>query len=182
MRSIVATRLLKFADLVSFAAAFVAIGMILGLVVAMLYEVAARYAFNAPTIWAYDVSYMLNGALFVLAAALTLAKNNHVRIDFLSSRLSVPTQHLINAAFYVVLFLPALGFVTRSATIAAWSALTTGEVEAISPWAPVILPFNTAVAIGLAALWLQALAEAVRHGLGFLGSGAVRAPNVNLPH
>ena len=60
--------------------------------------------------------------------------------------------------------------------------LATGEVEAISPWAPVIWPFNTAVAIGLAALWLQALAEAVRHGLGFLGSGAVRAPNVNLPH
>ena len=157
-------------------------GMILGLVAAMLYEVAARYAFNAPTIWAYDVSYMLNGALFVLAAALTLAKNNHVRIDFLSSRLSVGTQHLVNAVFYLVLFLPALGFVTRSAAIAAWSALATGELEAISPWAPMIWPFNTAVAIGLAALWLQALAEAVRHVLGFLGSGAVRAPNVNLPH
>lgn len=156
--------------------------MILVLVGAMLYEVGARYAFNAPTIWAYDVSYMLNGALFVLAGALALAKNNHVRIDFLSSRLKVSTQHKINAAFYILLFLPALGFVTRASIIAAWHALVTGEVEAISPWAPVIWPFNTAIAIGLASLWLQALAETARHIIGIVDSDAVRAPNASLPH
>ncbi len=156
--------------------------MILGLVASMLYEVAARYIFNAPTIWAYDVSYMLNGALFILAAGLTLTKNNHVRIDFLSSRLKPSTQHLINAIFYLVLFLPALGFVTRSSIIAAWSALMTGEVEAISPWAPVIWPFNAAIAIGLAALWLQAAAETLRHILGARDASAARAPGVSLPH
>ena len=166
----------------SYVTAAVAMVMILGLVTAMLYEVGARYIFNAPTIWAYDVSYMLNGALFVMAAGLALAKNNHVRIDFLSSRLTISTQHKINAVFYIVLFLPALGFVARSSILAAWGALISGEVEAISPWAPVIWPFNTAIAVGLCALWLQALAEAVRHVVGILDNDAVRAPGASLPH
>jgi TRAP-type mannitol/chloroaromatic compound transport system permease small subunit len=35
---------------------------------AMVYEVIARYAFTAPTMWAYDISRMLYGALFMLGA------------------------------------------------------------------------------------------------------------------
>ena len=35
---------------------------------AMVYEVIARYAFIAPTMWAYDISRMLAGALFMLGA------------------------------------------------------------------------------------------------------------------
>jgi TRAP-type mannitol/chloroaromatic compound transport system permease small subunit len=169
-------------DRVSFAAAAAAMVMILGLVASLVYEVGARYLFDAPTIWAYDVSYMLNGSLFILAAAFTLAKNNHVRIDFLSSRLRPRTQHTINLVFYVVLFLPALGFATWSAIIAAWNTLISGEVEAVSPWAPVIWPFNSAIAIGFSALWLQALAEAVRHAIGMSDPDAVPAPNASLPH
>src|SRR3989338_7131879 len=33
--------------------------MIVPLVLALTYEVVARYGFDAPTIWAYDVSYMV---------------------------------------------------------------------------------------------------------------------------
>ena len=39
------------------------------LVVAVCYEVIARYAFNAPTIWSFDVTYMLYSAIFMLGAA-----------------------------------------------------------------------------------------------------------------
>ena len=103
------TPLLKAADRLSFACSRLAMVMILGLIFSMLYEVVARYAFNAPTIWSYDVSYMLNGSLFILGAGWTLANNNHVRIDFLSGRLPVPLQHAGNLVFYILLFLPALG-------------------------------------------------------------------------
>lgn len=40
------------------------------LVISMLYEVAARYIFQAPTLWAFDLSYMFNGSLFLLAGAI----------------------------------------------------------------------------------------------------------------
>lgn len=169
-------------DRVSFAAAAAAMVMILGLIASMVYEVGARYVFGAPTIWSYDVSYMLNGSLFILAAALTLAKNNHVRIDFLSSRLSSRSQHTVNLVFYVALFLPALGFATWSSIGAAWGTLISGEVEAVSPWAPVIWPFNSAIAIGFSAFWLQALAETARHAIGISDPDAVRATSASLPH
>ena len=42
------------------------------LVLALVYEVTARYGFKAPTEWAYDVTYMLYGTIFMLGAAFTL--------------------------------------------------------------------------------------------------------------
>lgn len=175
-------RILGAIDRASFAVAAIAMAMILGLVFSMVYEVVARYAFNAPTIWAYDVSYMLNGALFLLAAAYTLTKNNHVRIDFLSARLPIRAQHGSNALFYLALFLPGLGVATWAAGATAWKTLLSGEVEAVSPWAPVIWPFNAAIAIGLAALWLQSAAETARHLIGLRTPERVRAPSASLPH
>ena len=38
------------------------------LIFAMVYEVLARKLFNAPTMWAYDMSRFLYGALFMLGA------------------------------------------------------------------------------------------------------------------
>lgn len=174
--------LLAAADRLSFACTLLAMAMILGLIVSMLFEVVARYVFNAPTIWSYDVSYMLNGALFTLGAALTLAKNNHVRIDFLSGRLPVRTQHGANLLFYVVLFLPALGLACWASVGEAWNAMATGKLEAVSPWKPRVWPFYTALSIGLVALWLQSLAETVRHAIGWRHPDAVRAPTLSAAH
>ena len=47
------------------------------------YEVFSRYFFGAPTDWAFDASYILYGTLFMMAGAYTLARNSHVRGDFL---------------------------------------------------------------------------------------------------
>ena len=43
---------------------------VLALIGVMLIEVFARYVLGKPTVWAFDVSYMLNGAAFILACAL----------------------------------------------------------------------------------------------------------------
>src|SRR5258706_7980721 len=47
------------------------------------YEVFSRYVFRAPTEWAFDASYMLYGTLFMMGGAYTLARNGHVRGDFI---------------------------------------------------------------------------------------------------
>ena len=52
------------------------------LVAGVAYEVFARYLFNAPTIWSYDVTYMLYSTLFMLGAAYALHKGAHIRTDF----------------------------------------------------------------------------------------------------
>ena len=58
----------------------------------MIYEVVARYAFTAPTIWAYDISRMFYGAAFVLGGGYALSKGVHIRSDFLYRNWSVKTQ------------------------------------------------------------------------------------------
>jgi hypothetical protein len=64
------------------------------------YEVTARYAFARPTSWGYDASYFLYGTLFMMAGAYTLARNGHVRGDFLYRQWPVRRQ----AAFDLVLY------------------------------------------------------------------------------
>jgi TRAP-type mannitol/chloroaromatic compound transport system permease small subunit len=39
------------------------------LVLIVSYEVFARYLFNAPTMWSFDLTYMLYGNIFILGAA-----------------------------------------------------------------------------------------------------------------
>ena len=38
------------------------------LILELAYDTAARYMFNAPTMWSYDISYMLYGTIFLVAA------------------------------------------------------------------------------------------------------------------
>src|SRR5262245_62232505 len=71
------------------------------LVLAVSYEVFARYLFNAPTIWAFDVTYMLYGAIFMLGSAFALHKGAHIRTDFFYQEWSVKTRGWVDSVSYV---------------------------------------------------------------------------------
>ena len=43
------------------------------------YEVFVRYVLNDPTSWAFDMSYMLYGALFMMSGAYTLSRTCPLR-------------------------------------------------------------------------------------------------------
>src|SRR5205807_6815014 len=62
------------------------------LVLAVSYEVIARYAFDAPSIWSFDVTYMLYGTIFMLGAAYALHKGAHIRTDFFYETWSAQTR------------------------------------------------------------------------------------------
>ena len=49
------------------------------LILAMTYEVLARKLLTAPTMWAYDMSRFMYGALFMLGAGYALSKGVHIR-------------------------------------------------------------------------------------------------------
>ena len=66
------TRLFNLVDAFSRLLSWIAQIVTMVLVFSMIYEVAARYVFGAPTIWAFDISYMATGTLFVLGAAYAL--------------------------------------------------------------------------------------------------------------
>ena len=75
---------------------------------AMTYEVLARKIFNAPTMWAYDMSRFLYGALFMLGAGYALSKGVHIRADFLYRNFKKKTQGIIDFWLYIIFYFPGL--------------------------------------------------------------------------
>ena len=72
--------------------------LILLMTLGMSYEVLVRYLFGRPTVWAFDLSYMMYGALFMMAGAYALSRNAHVRADFIYRVWPVRTQAIIDGA------------------------------------------------------------------------------------
>ena len=60
--------------------------LIIPMVLSLVWEVVARYWFNAPTVWAYDMTYMLYGTFFMLGWAYTLLRGGHIRTDSLYAK------------------------------------------------------------------------------------------------
>lgn len=80
--------------------------LIVPLVGALVYEVFARYFFHAPTVWAYDVTYMIYGSMYMLGAAYTLLKGGHIRTDILYRLFSPRWQGIVDASLYILFFFP----------------------------------------------------------------------------
>ena len=57
--------------------------MIVILVSVMFYEVVMRYVFEAPTLWANELSLWLAGFVFLLAGLYSMQQRNHIRIYLL---------------------------------------------------------------------------------------------------
>lgn len=170
-------RLMKSGDRLVKAVGYVGLILFPVLILCTVYEVIARYLFNAPTIWAFDITFMTHGALFMLTAAYALQRNAHVRIDVLSTRLPNRVQHAANLFSYVFLLLPGLWIFTNAALARSYSAYVGDEVELVSSWGPYVWPFFAVLTLGLAALWLQCLIETVRHVIRFFKGEPLMPPD-----
>jgi TRAP-type mannitol/chloroaromatic compound transport system permease small subunit len=149
--------------------------MSIPLVGAVAYEVFARYLFNAPTVWSYDVTYMLYGALFMLGAAYALHKGAHIRTDFFWENFTPRTRGLIDSISYVVFFFPsfiALGIISYGE---ASYALSINEMSDQTPWRPLLWPFKFIVPIACVLLLIQGISE-------FLKSFYMARTGIELEH
>jgi TRAP-type mannitol/chloroaromatic compound transport system permease small subunit len=155
-------RALRMIDAVSTAAGWFAGWLIIPMTAAVAYEVAARYAFNAPTIWAYDVTYMFFGAQFMLAASYTLLKGAHIRTDVFYARWSPRTRATIDTVSYVFFFFPGMLFIFYAGAGEAWQAWQIGERSDWTPWRPVIYPLKAVIPLTAVLMLLQGFSELVK--------------------
>ena len=139
-------------------------GLVLPMVGGLCYEVFARYLFNAPTIWAYDVTYMLYGSHFMLGAAYTLYKGSHIRIDMLYENFTLKWKGRVDASMYLVFFFPGMLFFMLAGWDEAMHAWGIGERSDASPWRPIIYPFKTVVAVAAGLLIVQGFSEFLKSG------------------
>ncbi len=136
------------------AAVFVATGAML------TYEVAARYIFNAPTIWAAELSQLLLIVGVFIALAGTLHRREHISIDILH-RLLPDRAKQVSDTFVLTFICVFSAIVTYWGFDIAWDSFintrSTGTMLNLPNWwSEVFIPF------GFALVTLQALVEIVR--------------------
>ena len=116
----------------------------LGMIGVLLIEIAARYFFNAPTLWAHETSTMLYGAFCMLAGAYTLRHRGHVRSEVIWGALPKRGQAFCDVLIFsmgavvLAIFLKlAIAFAAES-----WAVL---EYSNKSMWQPPLYPIKTLI-------------------------------------
>ena len=137
------------------AVAWVVIALVLG----ATYEVIVRYVFNAPTIWSYDLSYMLYGGHFMLGAGYALLKKAHIRTDVFYAKWSPRRQGWVDAMLYLFFFFPGMIFFFLASWDSALDSLRMWEVSDATPWRPIVWPLKMAVPVTALLVMIQGVSE-----------------------
>ena len=136
--------------------------ILMPLIFAMTYEVLARKLFLAPTIWAYDISRFLYGALFMLGAAYALSKGVHIRADFLYRNFKTKTQGTIDFWLYLLFYFPGLIVFLYMTTGFVQESIMRNERGMDTTWMPIMWPIKSCLWFGIVFLLIQGVSEILK--------------------
>jgi TRAP-type mannitol/chloroaromatic compound transport system permease small subunit len=136
--------------------------LILVLTAIVTYDVVMRYLFRAPTTWAFDVSYILYGTLFMMGGAYTLSQNRHVRGDMIYRLWPVRTQASLDLVLYLLFFFPGITALIWAGWDFAQISRQLNERSFSSPQGPIIWPYKYVIPIAGVFMVLQGIAETIR--------------------
>ncbi|RIA56910.1 TRAP transporter small permease subunit [Dichotomicrobium thermohalophilum] len=126
------------------------------------YEVFVRYLLRQPTSWAFDLTYMMYGSLFMMAGAYTLSRDGHVRGDVVYRLWPPKTQAAVELVLYIVFFFPGV----TALIVAGWQyaerSLRYLEVSVMSPANVPIFQFKLIIVAAGILLFLQGIAQVCR--------------------
>ncbi|HEX2018282.1 MAG TPA: TRAP transporter small permease subunit [Aurantimonas sp.] len=153
---------IRFAD--SLSAAF---GKTFGWLIMLMtfgtsYEVFVRYVLNSPTAWAFDVSFIMYGTLFMMGGAYTLSRGGHVRGDFLYRLWQPRTQATVDLILYIFFFFPGVTALIITGWKYAARSVGYGEVSVNSPAGIPIYQFKAVMVAAGILLFIQGIAEILR--------------------
>lgn len=161
-RNLTLDKMLHAVDGLSTAIGKIGSWCILILTFAMGYEVFARYVMRAPTEWAFDASYILYGSLFMLAGPYALARNGHVRGDFLYRQWPAKRQAMMDLTLYILFFFPGILALCYAGFSFASFSWMIKEHSSNSPNGPPLYHFKALIPLVGGLMVLQGLAEVAR--------------------
>jgi TRAP-type mannitol/chloroaromatic compound transport system permease small subunit len=156
------TAYIRFADSLSAWVAKAFAWCVMVMTLGVSYEVFVRYGLKSPTVWAFDVSYMMYGTLFMLGGAYTLSRDAHVRADIFYRLMSERAQAALELFLYIIFFFPGV----FALIFAGWKYVSRSwryhEVSTMSPANIPIYQFKTVIIAAGALLVIQGIAQAMR--------------------
>lgn len=126
------------------------------------FEVTMRYVFNDPTSWAFDLSYLMYGAVFYMAGAYTLSRAGHVRADMFYRKWQPRTQAVVELVLYLLFFFPGILALVVAGSAYGLESMRLREVSVNSPAGVPIWPLKMMICVGGGLIALQGLAEVLR--------------------
>lgn len=137
-----------------------AAALMLVVVPVMLFEVASRYGFDAPTVWGMELATLLFGPYFLLGGPYLLHRGGHVSLDLVHRALAPHRRRVLDLVNF-----PVIVFFCGVLLVYSWPLATQsfafGETS-FSAWNPPVWPFKFAVPLAMALMMLQAAAEFLR--------------------
>jgi len=126
------------------------------------YEVFVRYVLRDPTSWAFDMSYILYGALFLMSGAYALSRNAHVRGDVFYRLWPTRVQATVELVLYFIFFFPGVTALVIAGYGYASDSFGYKEVSVNSPVGVPIWQLKALIPLAGGFLWIQGVAQVIR--------------------
>jgi TRAP-type mannitol/chloroaromatic compound transport system permease small subunit len=156
--------LLKLSRWIDAVTAFIGrqvVWLILAAILVSAINAIIRKAFDLSSNAWLELQWYLFGCVFMVASAYTLQKNEHIRIDVLSGRLSSQARNWIDIFGHVLMLLPFAALMIYESLPFAWSAWRSGEMSG-SAGGLIIWPARAFILLGFFLLFLQGLSELIK--------------------
>lgn len=131
--------------------------------------VMMRYLFGLGWIWMQEMVVWMHAAVFMLAAAYTLALDEHVRVDIFYRKLSRRGRAWVDTLGVVLLLLPTCGWILYTSSDYVADAWRIGESSRETGGMPGLFLLKTLIVITPLMLALEGVAVAVRAWLPMPG-------------
>lgn len=126
-----------------------------------------------------ELQWFLFGAVFMMAAAYTLQRNGHVRIDVVSGRLRQRTREWIDLCCHILMLLPLCALMTWLAIPFVIESYQGGEGSS-NAGGLIVWPAKFFILCGFVLLLCQAISEIIKR-IGYL-TGALKEPEPAATH
>ena len=129
-----------------------------------------RKAFNQSSNGLLEIQWYLFAAVFLLGAGFGFLKNSHVRIDFISSKLSDRARNWIDVVGILLVLFPFCGICIALGWPFFVQAYTSGEIST-NAGGLIRWPVYGLIPLGFALLMLQGVSELIKRIAFLTGNG-----------
>ena len=120
-----------------------------------------RYLFKTSSNSWLEIQWYLFAAMFMLASAYTLKRDEHVRIDVVTGHFSRRTQVWIDLFGYLVFLLPVCLVIVYYGVSFAQYSISTAEMSS-SAGGLIVWPVKLLIPVGFGLLVLQGMSEIIK--------------------
>ncbi|SKA35029.1 TRAP transporter small permease subunit [Consotaella salsifontis] len=135
--------------------------LILAAILVSAVNAALRKAFDISSNAWLELQWYLFGAVFMLATAWTLQRNDHVRIDVLSSRFSPRARNWIDLVCHILFLMPFAILMTWLSWSFFWRSFFSGE-RSMNAGGLLLWPAKGLILLGFIVLIAQGVSEIIK--------------------